>query len=36
MDYSRLCEEISQIRDIIAAFVVEKGPLVALAAKPGT
>ncbi|MEM3161120.1 MAG: hypothetical protein QXJ74_10090 [Nitrososphaera sp.] len=35
MDYSRLCEEISQIRDVIAAFVVDKGLLVALAAKPG-
>lgn len=35
MNYSRLCEDICQIRDVIAAFVVDKGLMVALAAKQG-
>lgn len=35
MDYSSLCEDMIQIRDVIAAFVVDKGILVNVAARQG-
>ena len=35
MDFSRLCEEMCQVRDAVAAFVVDKGLLVNVAARQG-
>lgn len=35
MDFSRLCEDMCQVRGVIAAFVVDKGILVNVAARQG-